>query len=190
MQPLSGFCALPDPFAGFLLESEGFNPLKLDPDGFALVFWTAVTFLALLFLLTRYAWGPLMQTVKGREERIAKDLAEAEEARREAEEARERHRLQMEQAAQEARALLEEARNRADKLRSDLELAAREEARGILERAKQTIEAEKQQALREIKDQVVDLSVAITARLVGKSVDREDHLREVDDLLAKLKGSS
>ncbi len=73
------------------------------------------------------------------------------------------------------------------RLQAELEVQAREEAKALLERARQTIDTEKQQALREIKDQVVDLSVAVSARIVEKSVDREDHLREADKVLAKLR---
>ena len=171
--------------SGYLLEGDGFNPLELG--SWTLVFWTAIAFVLLLALLYRFAWGPLMNTVQGREERIASDLERAETARKGAEEARQKHQEELQQAAQEARALLDETRERAKQLQAELEVQARSEAQGLLERARQTIDAEKQQALREIKDQVVDLSVAISARIVEKSVDREDHLRQADKVLAKLK---
>jgi F-type H+-transporting ATPase subunit b len=173
--------------SGFLLEGSSFNPLELG--SWTLVFWTAVTFFLLLFLLGRFAWRPLMDTVKGREERIASDIEKAEAARKNAEETQEMHRRELEQAAQQAKKLLDEARERAKGLEADLEAKAREEAGALVERARQSIEAEKQQALREIKDQVVDLSVAISARIAERPVDREDHLRTADALMAQLKES-
>ena len=173
---------------GFLLEGGGFDPLVLG--NWTLVLWTGIAFILLLVLLTRFAWKPLQETVKKREERIAGDLTQAEDARKEAEEIRVKHRAELDQAAKEAKALLEEARDRAGTLRGELEAQARLEAQGLIERARSTIEAEKQQALREIKDQVVDLSVAISSKLFEKSIDREDHLREADVLLSKLKEGS
>lgn len=170
-----------------LAEGGGFDPLKLDEHAWSLVFWTAVAFLLLLFLLTKYAWGPIGGVVRQREERIGQDLARAEEARREAEELRERHRREMEQAAQQTKALLDEARQRAEGTRADIEAKAREESEAMLERARRTIEAEKAQALREIKDQIVDLSVAVTGRLLEKAPSREDHLAEAESLMSELR---
>jgi len=184
---MSGFADNVQGTLSFLLEGDAFNPLELG--SWTLVFWTAVTFAFLLFLLGRFAWRPLMDTVKGREERIASDLENAEVARKDAEDARDTHRRELEQAAQQAKKLMGEARDRAKSLQAELEATAREESKALIERARQTIDAEKQQALREIKDQVVDLSVAISARIVERSVDREDHLRTADELLAKLKES-
>jgi len=170
-----------------LAEGGDFNPLELDADAWSLVFWTAVAFLLLLFLLTKYAWGPLGSAVRSREQRIRDDLDKAEQARREAEETREKHRLEMERVAQETKSLLDEARQRAESVRADIESQAKSEADAIVERARKTIEAEKAQALQEIKDQVVDLSVTITSRLLERSTEPEDHLKEADALLARFR---
>lgn len=169
----------------FLLAGGSFNPIKLD--NWSLYFWTVIVFVLLLLLLMKFVWRPLMNAVDARESKIREDLEKAEQGRKEAEELREKHRVEMESAAQQAKASLDEARERAETLRTELETKAREEAQGIVERARQQIDAEKEQALREIKDQVVDLSVAITQRIIENAPGRDDHAREADALIARMK---
>jgi len=171
----------------FLLSDEGgeFNPLgKGEP---VLYFWTLVVFALLLVILTKFLWGPIMRAVSEREDRIKGDLDQAEEARREAEQVRDQHKKEMEAAAQGAKAILDEARERAESLRVDLERQAREGAEGIIAKARGQIEAEKTAAMQEIREQVVDLSVEITKRIVDHAVDREDHLRMAEELIPKVR---
>lgn len=177
--------------AGFHLLSggdEAFNPLQISDT--ALLFWTAIIFFLLLFLLTKFVWGPLMKTVDAREARIKGDIEKAETARAEAERTAEAHTKELEKAAQNARSLLDEAEARATKLRSTLEAEARQAADALLLKARAQIQAEKAQALQEIRDQVVDLSVEISRRIASRPVDREDHLREADALLPQIRGLS
>ena len=172
----------------FLLSEEGgFDIFRLDPDGWSLLFWTAITFLALLALLTRFAWKPLMQTIEGRETKLRDDIESAERARREAEEIRERHRAELEQAAQEARKTLDEARERGERLKQELALAARSEAEQMVAKARSQIDAERFQALQDIRDEVVDLAVEISRKVAAASAGQEDFLREADGVLANLK---
>ena len=168
-----------------LLSDGGFDPLG-NVDG-PLLAWTALVFVLLLVILSRFAWPKLVETISAREDKIRNDIEQAEEARREAEEAREKHKSEMEAAAQSVRAVLDEARERAESLRTELERGARTEAEEILAKARVQIEAERDQALQDIRDQVVDLSVEITKRIVEKVVDREDHLRMAEDLIPKVR---
>lgn len=169
-----------------LLEGDGgFNPIQTGP--WELYFWTVLVFVLLLVILTKFLWRPILQTVGKREDQISGDLEKAEEARREAEEAREKHRQEMDAVAQSAKAVLDEARERASSLKVDLERQARAAADGIVAKARQQIEAEKVQAMQDIRDQIVDLSVEITKQIVEKAVDREDHLRIAAGLVPKVK---
>ena len=165
---------------------EGFNPLELDPGFWALSFWTAVVFVILLILLSKFAWKPLMAAVDSRESKIRDDIEKAEAARQEAEATRAAHQRELEQAAQQAKAALDEARERAEALREELKTQARSEADSLIAKAREQIDAEKRQAIEEIKDQMVELSVEISRRIATRTVDREDHLKEAEALLAKL----
>ena len=165
---------------------EGFNPLELDPDFWALSFWTAVVFVILLVLLSKFAWRPLMAAVDSRESKIRDDIEQAEAARQEAETIRAAHQRELEQAAQQAKAALDEVRERAGALHEELKAEARAEADSLITKAREQIDAEKRQAISEIKDQVVELSVEISKRIASRTVDREDHLKEAEVLLGKL----
>jgi F-type H+-transporting ATPase subunit b len=169
----------------FLLAEEGkFNPI--DIGDWPLFFWTALVFVLLLTILSTKVWRPLMATIAKREDSIREDIQKAEEARQEAEAIREKHRREMEVAAQQAKALLDEARDRASLLSVDLERRARENAEQILTKARQQIEADKVLAMQQIRDQVVDLSVAITKQILHRSTDREDHLKVAETLIPKV----
>lgn len=175
-----------------LLATEGgeggFNPLQVGD--WSLFFWTLIVFLVLFFFLSKYAWGPILKVVSDREDRIRDDIRSAEEARREAEEIRERHRREMEQAALKAKGFLDEARERAESLRADLERKAREEAEALMAKAKRQIDAEKVAAMQQIRDQVVEISVEINRRLLSEARGRDDHLRIAEELIPKLKNLS
>lgn len=166
-------------------EGGGFDPIQTGP--WELYFWTALVFVLLLVLLTKFLWRPIMQSVGEREDRIKDDLDKAEGARLEAEAAREKHRQEMDAVAQNAKAVLDEARERASSLKVDLEREARAGADEIVKKARQQIEAEKVQALQDIRDQVVDLAVEITKQIVDKAVDREDHLRIAAEMIPRVK---
>mgnify|MGYP001176885073 CR=1 FL=1 len=181
---LSQMIALPLPLLAGGEASEGFNPLQVGD--WSLYLWTVVVFLVLFFFLSKFAWGPILKMVSDREDRIRGDLSSAEEARREAEEIRERHRREMEQASIQAKGLLDEARERAAALQGQLEATARQEAEAMIAKAKRQIEADKLAAMQQIRDQVVDLSIEISRRLASESNSLEDHLRMASELIPKV----
>ncbi len=174
-----------DPFLLLGGPDGPFNPIDIGNK--SLLFWQVVIFGLLFTILLWKVWGPLMKTVTEREKKIQSDLASAEEARRTAEESRAKLQRELDQASASAKSMLAEAEARAAKLKTDLESQARAQAESMIQKAHAQIEAEKAQAIREIRDQVVDLSVEISRRLVGREVGREDHLKEADRLLEKVK---
>ncbi len=167
-------------------DDKPFNPIDLSNS--TLLFWTVIVFVVLFVLMARFVWGPLMKTVGAREDRIRGDMEKAEAARVDAETSRVALQRDLEQAQQKAKALLDEASERASKLRTELETQARTDAESIVAKARAQIQAEKAQALQEIRDQVVDLSVEISKRLVAKAPGREDHLKEADAVIGRLRG--
>ena len=170
----------------FLLSDEGggFNALHLGES--SLWFWFLIVFVILILLLSKLAWKPLMQTIDAREKKIAGDIERAEEARREAEESLARNQEELEQAAAKVKLMLEEARTRAETVQQELEAEARVRIQAEGERARREIEAQRTSALEGIKDQVVDIAIAINERLALGASAREDHLREAEALLKKL----
>jgi F-type H+-transporting ATPase subunit b len=173
-------------FGGLLpLGEGGFNPTDIkDPN--SLWMWLLVVFLLTLLILTKFAWKPLMKTIEEREKRISDDIEQAAAARKEAEEAAAKHRAQLEEQAQEAKKILDEARTRAEALGEQLKAEARADIQAERERATKEIEAEKRSALEGIKEQVVQLSIAINEQLALERGSPEDHVRQAESLMARI----
>ena len=151
-------------------------------------FWTIVIFLSLLFILWKYAWGPILAAVDAREESIQKALDEAKERQTEAEKLLAEHREQLADARRQAQEIVAEGRSAGDTVRKEIEEKAREEGQSLIGRARQEIEREKDAALDSLRRESVELALAATARLIDEKVDSEKDKELVMDYLDKLSG--
>ncbi len=157
------------------------NPLvQLDPG---LFFWTIAVFLTLLFLLKRFAWGPLLAALEERQAGIRKSLDDADTARRELAEVQAKASALIGQARTEADAILSEARADGARIRQELRVEAQREAEAIARNARQQIQLERDRAVSEIRQQAVDLSVMIASKLIRRNLTREDNAALIDDAL-------
>lgn len=157
----------------------------LSPD-IGTIFWTALTFVLLLWVLKKMAWGPLLQTLEDREKRIKEALAKAEAAQRDVDEARERQQEILDSARKEAQELLNKSRKTAEATKEEIIEKAQAEANKILERARNEISLERKKALEEIKKQAVELSVQIASKLIHKSLSPEDHRKLIDESVEEI----
>jgi F-type H+-transporting ATPase subunit b len=146
----------------------------------------ALAFLVVFLFMQRLVIPRINQTLDARRQKIQGDLEEAERNRREAEDLLSDYRRQLSGARDEANRIIEEARQSAEQMRRDLEGRAQDEARGIVERAQEEIRAERDRVFQELKAQVGELSLALAGRMVGESLDRDRHLRMVDDYIRDL----
>lgn len=138
-----------------------------------LAFWTVVTFLALLAILTRFAWKPLLGALDARAKGIQDDIDEARSQRDDAEELLDRYREQLAEGRRQAQALIAESREAAEQLRRELELRAREESREILASARREIERERDAAVEAVRRESVEVALAAASRLLGERLDAE-----------------
>ena len=149
-----------------------------------LFFWQTVLFLALLFLLRKFAWKPILNAVSDREEGIKTALESAENAKREMENLQADNEKLLKEARAEREAMLKEAREIKDKMISDAKEEAKEVAATLMKNAQASIEQEKQAALSELKHQVAELSIGIAETVVKKELStKEDQLKLVEGLL-------
>lgn len=150
--------------------------------------WTVVVFLALLWVLRRFAWGPILGAVEAREERIQGALDESARQREEAAALLEEHKQQLADARRQAQEIVAEGKAAGDKVRREIEARAREEGQALLERARRDIHREKEEALGEIRKASVDLALAAAGRLMEEKLDgkadRELVLGYLDELAA------
>ena len=160
------------------------NPLIQVTPG--LMIWTIVCFLITLFVLRRYAFGPIQKAIDERRERIRQSLDEADHAREEARKLLEEHRQLIGRAKTDAEEILAEARRVAEsnerRMRSELE----SDRQRRLEETRKQIEAETRRALEQIRLEVVDLSLLAATKVTGKALDDADHRRLIDEAVADL----
>ena len=151
-----------------------------------LMIWTIVCFLITLFVLKRFAFGPVQQMIDQRRERIRQSLEEADHAREEARALLEEHRKLIAGARSDADQILGEARRIAEanerRMREELE----EDRQRRLEETRKQIEAKPRRALEQIRLEVVDLSLLAATKVTRKSLDDADHKRLIEEAVGEL----
>ena len=136
-----------------------------------LTVWTTFVFLALLGILWKFAWGPVLRAVEAREARIQGTLDQAATEREAAERLLAEHRAQMADARRQAQQLMAEGREAGERLRQETEERARTEGRVLIERARETIEREREAAVETLRRESVELALAAAARLMRERLD-------------------
>ena len=138
------------------------------------VFWTTLIFLLFLFILTKFAWKPILNAVKARDEIIKSSLESAEKAREDMKRLQADNEAILKKAREEREVILKEARDVRDKMINEAKDRAGEEAEKLIEKAREGIEREKNKAMAEIHDQVAYLSVEIASKLLGEKLKESD----------------
>jgi F-type H+-transporting ATPase subunit b len=148
--------------------------------------WGAVAFFILLFLMYRTVWPGVNKAYADRRANIEGKLEQAEKERDEAEQLLEQYKQRLAAAEDETQRILEEARANAERVRKDLVGKAEADAERQLERARQAIHSERDQAIRQLRGEVGTLAVELATRVVGESLDRDRQLRLVDRYIDQL----
>ena len=160
------------------------NPL-VQPDP-GLFIWTILTFLVLLGLLAKFAWRPLLNALESRQESIRKSLDDAQQAKAELERLQRESTEIIRQAHVNAESILAKGRSDAERLGEEMRQKARDEANGIIKNAERQIQIETRRAMQEIRNEAVDISVAIASKLLERHVSKEDNARLIDDTLKQI----
>ena len=141
--------------------------------GIGTIIWTSVAFLVVLFLLKKLAWGPILSGLKERETSIENALRQADQAREEMARLNNENAKIIEQARIEQDRIIAEAKTIREKMISDAKADAEAAGKKLAEDARVAIEAEKNAALREVKNMVANLSVDIAEKVLReKFADR------------------
>lgn len=148
--------------------------------------WVLVIFLILLAILYPTAWKNVMAGLKAREERIRKDIADAELARQKAEATLRDYNAQLAEAEGRVRDMLDKARGDAEKIGTNLRLQAQKEVEEIKDRANREIEDTKRQALGEIYEQTADLATMVAEKILRRNLTTEDNRELVNQSLEQL----
>jgi F-type H+-transporting ATPase subunit b len=151
------------------------------------VIWTLIIFGSLLLVLGRFAWGPLLGALQKREEFIRNSLEQARRERHEADELLKKYTEQIDRARDQAGAILDEGRRDAETVRRRIESEARANAEDIVKRAKQDIELAHQHAVKQIYEEIAELSTRIAGQIIGREVKPEEHRQFVAGALNEIR---
>jgi F-type H+-transporting ATPase subunit b len=151
-----------------------------------LFIWTWVVFIALFFLLKKFAWPAILKTTEERERTIQRQLDEAEQLHAGAKAALEEQQKLLGEARTRSQEMIAEARTVAEQERTAATARTKEDQEQILARAKREIAAERDRAVADLRREAVDLSLAAAARLVGKRLDAPADRELVEEFLASM----
>jgi F-type H+-transporting ATPase subunit b len=151
-----------------------------------LMIWTIVCFLLTLFVLKRFAFGPIQKMLDERREKIRQSIEQAENARAEARRLLEEHRALIGQARGQAEEILADARKVSEAQRQRVKEETEADRRRRLEETKRQIEAETHRALMQIRAEVAELTLIATTKVTGKVLDDADHRRLIEDAIGDL----
>jgi F-type H+-transporting ATPase subunit b len=161
--------------------------MQLINPGFGLVFWMTLIFLIVLFILKKYAWKPILESLKEREDSIENALRSAEEAKKEMAKMQAKNEELLKQAREEKDALLADARNMKEKIIAEAREKANQEAKNIMESAREQIEMEKQATLSEIKNLIAAYSIEIAEKVLREELsDKKKQQGYVNKLLKEI----
>lgn len=154
----------------------------------ALIFWTTIFFLIFFFLLRKFAWKPILNSVKEREASINNALEQAEQARKEMQNLTADNERILKEARNEREELLKDARSMRENMIETAKNEAQTEAHKLLEKAKESIETEKLAAITDLKKQVAELSIGIAEKLMKDQLASKDaQVKLIDNMLKDIK---
>ena len=143
----------------------------------------AGSFLLLIFLVKKFAWGNITSILDARAEKITNDIDEAEAARKKAEELAAKREAELAGSRQEATTILETAKETAEKNKAHILSEANQEALRLKEKAQLESSQNKEEAMNSIKGDVADLTVNLAGKLLSQQLDSEGHRQLIDRYL-------
>lgn len=171
---------------GLLAQGGGEGGGGLYDINTGLSVWTLVVFGILVFILGKYAWGPILGAVEAREKGIQSALDEAADRNEEAARLLAEHKEQLADARRQANELIAEGKAAGETVRKEIEEKARAEAQSIVERARAEIERERDAAIAELRRESVDLALAAATRLMQENLDQDKDRAIVERYLTEL----
>ena len=156
--------------------------MELIQPAIGLIFWMTVSFLIVMLILKKFAWGPILEALKDREYSIEVSLGDARKAREDIAV----FKLQNEELKKESQVerdnLIKEARDTKNQIIAEAKKKAKEEADKVLRQAREEINNERMAAMADIKGQVASLSIEIAEKIIkhklGKQADQEALINE------------
>jgi F-type H+-transporting ATPase subunit b len=152
--------------------------------------WTILTFVLLLIVLGKFAWGPIVRGLEAREEKIYGAIEKAQQEREEAEKLLADYQAKLQQASSEIADRLSKADKQTQAILEQAKGEAQQETERMLDRAKAEIEGQRDKAAAELKAQVVGLAAMIASAAISESFDKPQHLEIIRKRLEQAEKNS
>lgn len=162
--------------------------MELVSPGLGLVFWMVIAFGLLLWILSKFAWKPILSSLKERENSIDDALHAAEKAKEEMVQLKFSNEQLLAEAKEERAEMMRDARSTRDKVIDEARSKAKEEADRIVEGARVAIENERMAAVVELRNQIARLSIEIAEKLLERELaDSQQQHDYAEQLIKKIK---
>ena len=159
--------------------------MELVKPSIGLIFWMAVSFSIILFLLKKFAWKPILGMIKEREQSIENALAAAENAKEEMKALQSNNERILVEARAERDQLLKDAREIREKMIAEAKVIATKEGERLLKSARENIQNEKMAAITELKNQVATLSIDIAEKILKSELSSDEKQKSLVNTLLK-----
>ena len=167
-------------------EAEGGGTRTFMKPDTGLMVWTLIIFAVLMFVLSRYAFGPLTRAVEARERSLQEAIDAAKADRDAAAKLLSQHQAQIEAARDDAQKFIAEGRAVAEKMRADMIEQTRKEQQDMLERARRDIESEKDKAISQLRREAVDLALAGASKVIEQNLESQKNRQLVESYLSSI----
>ena len=159
--------------------------MDLLRPGFGLIFWTLLAFIVVFLILKKFAWKPILKSLKDRESSISDSLATAERVKAEMAQLQSENEALLAKAREERGLLLKEARETRDKMVNDAKEQAKIEGNRMIAEAQQAIQQQKMAAITDVKNQigmlVIEVAEKVLRRELGNPAEQEKYIKQLAD---------
>jgi F-type H+-transporting ATPase subunit b len=176
-------------FAGMIYAILAF---EAEPNGSlldinpGLIFWTVITFIALILILKKFAWKPILAALDQREGAIKEALEKADRARDEAQKVLEQNQANLNNAEEESRKIIDQSRSFAEKLKEQMLHETKEQSKKLLSDATDEIERKKDAAFNELKNQVAEIAINAAEKILNANLNNETQKKIVDKYIGEI----
>jgi F-type H+-transporting ATPase subunit b len=148
-----------------------------------------IAFILMVVVLARWAYPRISAAAEDRQRRISEALDQAEQQRKDAEARLKEAEARLEDARKQAQEVVAGANRSAEQIRAELKARGEEEAARELDRARRDIDAARQQAVESVRQEVADMVVSVTQKVVGDALDAKAHKKLIDEAIAEVRSA-
>ncbi len=152
------------------------------------IIWTLITFIAVVIVLGKFAWKPILSALQKREKFIRDSLEEAKRENEKAKQMLAEYDEKLHKAREDATAIVDEGRRDAEEVRKKILADSKRDADAVAARARKDIELARDAAVKQLHDQTVQLATMVAGKVVHRELSPGDHEELVDQALDELKG--